>query len=144
MPIAPVSDFVWNGILSQINDSFILIAGLIEPTIDLLTPDHPNFIYAILSVLSWIIKLLSSILSVTTSNDSLMQNFSTFVSTYSTNYENFTGNVGGTQGMSYIAKHAYLELTNTSKRDRTTEIAVNFMRALKNSLEFFLKALEMA
>ncbi|MEM0315778.1 MAG: hypothetical protein QXL61_06755, partial [Archaeoglobaceae archaeon] len=76
MPIAPVSDFVWNGILSQINDSFILIAGLIEPTIDLLTPDHPNFIYAILSVLSWIIKLLSSILSVTTSNDSLMQNFS--------------------------------------------------------------------
>ncbi|MEM0203465.1 MAG: hypothetical protein QXO16_05855 [Archaeoglobaceae archaeon] len=143
MPIAPVSDFVWNGILSPINDSFILIAGLIEPIIDLLTPDHPNFIYAILSVLSWMIKLLSSILSVTTSNDSLMQNFSNFVATYSKNYENFTGNIEGTQGMSYIAKHAYLELTNASKRESATEIAVNFMRALKNSVEFFLRALEM-
>lgn len=59
MPIAPVSEFVWNGILSPINDLFILIAGLIEPIIDLLTPNHPNFIYANLNVLSWITKLLN-------------------------------------------------------------------------------------
>ncbi len=143
MPIAPVSEFVTNGILNPINSMFIITWGLLEPITRHLTADHPNFIYAQLCVLTWILKLLSTIVGVTATNATVLQEFNKTLVTYSLNYENFTGNIAGTRGMSYIAKNSYIELNNASKKNDTTYIAINFTRALNAVIKYSLKSLEL-
>lgn len=143
MPIAPVSEFVSNGILSPINSIFIITWGLLEPITRHLTVDHSNFIYAWLCVSTWTLKLLSAIIGVTATNATVLQEFNKTLVTYSLNYENFTGNIAGTKGMSYIAKHSYFELNNASKRINTTYMAMNFTRALNAIIKYSLKSLEL-
>lgn len=143
MPIAPVSEFVSNGILAPINSLFIITWGLLEPITRHLTVDHPNFVYAWLCVSSWSIKLMSAILGVTATNATVLEEFNKTLVTYSLNYENFTGNIAGTKGMSYIAKHSYLELNNASKRDATIYLTINFTRALNAVIKYSLKSLEL-
>ncbi|MET1125129.1 MAG: hypothetical protein ABWW66_07740 [Archaeoglobaceae archaeon] len=140
--IAPVSEFVWNGILTPFNNLYILTWGLLEPIVSALPPDHPNFVYANLSVLVWFLKFLTSIVAVTAMNSSAFAEFNSFIVTVSENYENFTGTLSGESGMTYIAKHTYLELTNESKRENSTEIAVNLARALNATVHYVMKTFE--
>ena len=143
MPIAPVSEFVTNSILTPINSIYIITWGLLEPIIRHLTADHPNFIYSQLCVLTWTLKLFSTIVGVTATNATVLQEFNKTLVTYSLNYENFTGNIAGTRGMSYIAKNSYIELNNASKMDNSIYIAINFTRALNAVIKYSLKSLEM-
>ncbi|MEM2346410.1 MAG: hypothetical protein QXN49_07605 [Archaeoglobaceae archaeon] len=143
MPIAYISEFVSNGILTPINMLFIITWGLLEPIIRHLTTDHPNFIYSWLCVFTWLIKLMSVILGITATNATVLQEFNKSIVYYSIDYENFTGNIAGTRGMSYIAKNAYIELNNQSKKLNTTYLATNFSRALNAVIKFSFKSLEM-
>ena len=140
MAIATISDFVVRGILSPISDIFVLIYGLNEPIIRHLTPDHPNFIYSHFAIAMWITKLLGAIIGETANNGTLTAAFNDALHTLSTNSNDFFGNITGKSGMSYIAKHSYLELLNN--KPLAQDMAVKFIRAVNSTVIFIMKAFE--
>lgn len=140
MPIATISEFVRVGILTPISDIFVLIYGLTEPIVSQLTQDHPNWIYSHFAVLLWVTKFLSAVVGLTASNGTLTAAFSDTLHTLSTNSNDFFGNITGKSGMSYIAKHAYLELVNN--KTLANDLAVKFARAINSAVIFIMKAFE--
>ena len=142
MAIATISDFVVRGILSPISDIFVLIYGLNEPIIRHLTPDHPNFIYSHFAIAMWITKFLSAVIGLTASPQygNLTAAFNDALHTLSTNSNDFFGNITGRSGMSYIAKHSYLELLNN--KPLAQDMAVKFIRAVNSTVIFIMKAFE--
>lgn len=139
MPIGTVNEFVWNGILNPINDIFYTIYLVFSLMYEHATPDFPEYVYARLSVIAWLIKFLSSVVSMTATNDTLLNAFNDALRAYSLDYENFTGTIQGTSGMSYIAKYSYIELTNASRRDDAIALAINFSRALNVTAHYIGK-----
>lgn len=138
MAIAAIGEFVRYAILIPLSDMFVLIYGLLEPIIRHLTPDHPSFIYSNLAVVLWNAKLLSSIIGLTAQNGTLTAAFNDTLHTLSVNSNNFFGNITGKSGMSYIAKHAYIELT--SDKALANEMAVKFVRVLNNTVIYIMEA----
>jgi hypothetical protein len=128
------------GILTPISDIFVLIYGLTEPIVSHLTQDHPNWIYSHFAVLLWVTKLLSAVVGLTVSNGTLTAAFNDTLHTLSTNSNDFFGNFTGKSGMSYIAKHAYLELVNN--KTLANDLAVKFARAINSTVIFIMKAFE--
>ncbi len=140
MPIATISEFVGDGILTPLSNIFILVYGLTEPIVSQLTQDHPNWIYSHLAVLLWITKFLSAVVGLTATNGTLTAAFNDTLHTLSTNSNDFFGNFTGKSGMSYIAKYSYLELVNN--KTLANDLAVKFARALNSVVTFIMKAFE--
>ncbi|TDA27107.1 MAG: hypothetical protein DSO00_06880 [Archaeoglobi archaeon] len=141
MPIATISDFVVRGILRPIQDSFIMIYGLIEPIVNVLPPSHPDFIYGWMSIGMWITKFLAAVMGVTSQNQTLLSAFNDTIRELSVNHTNFFGNFTANSGMAYIAKYANLNLT--SNKPLAVNMTVDFMRALKDLVVYVSKAFEM-
>lgn len=140
MPIATAADFVINAILNPISDIFVLIYGLLEPINRHFIPEHTNIVYGQLSLLLWGTRLLSAVMGVTASNTAVLSNFSDVLHTLSENSHHLFGTVEGESGMAYIAKQSYIELTQN--KQLSEEIALNFARAMNNTVVYFAKVFE--
>jgi hypothetical protein len=141
MPIATISDFVVRGILRPIQDSFIMIYGLIEPIVNVLPPSHPDFIYGWMSIGMWMTKFLAAVMGVTSQNQTLLSAFNDTIRELSVNHTNFFGTFTANSGMAYIAKYANLNLT--LNKPLAVNMTVDFMRALKDLVVYVSKAFEM-
>jgi hypothetical protein len=140
VPIATVSDFVLKGIIQPIMDMFVAMYGLTEPIIAQLTSEHPNWIYSHIALLGWLLKFLSATIGATASNSTLVAAFNDSLHTLSVKSNTFFGNLSGKSGMSYIAKHAYLELLNN--KTLAADLSAKFMRALNSTVTFVMKGFE--
>ncbi len=140
MAIATASEFARHGILSPIGDIFSFLYGSLEIMLRHITPNHPDFIYSHLAVILWAVKFLSAVIGVTANNGTLIAAFNDALHTLSVNSHYFFGNISGDTGMSYIAKHSYLELTNNTPL--AEDLSVKFARALNSTIIFVMKAFE--
>ncbi|MEM0302788.1 MAG: hypothetical protein QXI54_06440 [Archaeoglobaceae archaeon] len=140
MPIARASEFVARGILQPIQDSFILIHGMLEPIMSTLPPTHPDFIYGLMAIQVWLVKFLAAIMGVTAQNQTLVAAFNDTLRELSVNYTNFFGNFTGNTGMAYIANQSNLNFT--TNKPLAYNITVDFFRALKSLVMYIAKAYE--
>lgn len=140
MPIATISEFALRGITYPIRDFYMSLYGYIETLLPVLPPSHRNFIYSVIALSAWLIKLLAAIAGETARNSTLTSAFNDTLHTLSLNSNNFFGNYSAKTGMSYIAKHAYYNLINNSTL--AEDLTTKGMRAINSTIRYVLKAFE--
>ncbi len=140
MPIATIGEFVVNAVISPMCDLFAILHGLIDPAVSHVCPEYVKLFESQLAVAAWCVKVLSAILAETRNNATLMQAFNDSLQALASSSPHLFGNLNGTGGMAYIAKHTYLQLAgNSTFAERT---AMEFMGAVNSTLTFIAKTLE--
>ncbi|WP_202319559.1 hypothetical protein [Archaeoglobus neptunius] len=138
--IANATDFALNGVLTPISDFFALIYGMLELVTKHITPEHTDFVYAQISAILWVVKFFGAIADLTASNSTLLFAFADTLHSLSTNSRGLFGDIDGLSGISYIARHTYIELTQN--KQISEEIAVRFVRAMNSTVIYFMKVFE--
>lgn len=140
MCIATAGEFITYAVLSPIIDMLAFMHGLLEIAVRNFTPDYAKFLESQLAVAAWSMKIFSGILAETRSNETLLTTFNDTLHTMAVESPNLFGNLSGRAGMSYIAKHAYLQLSNDSML--AERIGAEFFKALNTTSLLMAKIFE--
>ncbi len=140
MAIATVGEFVVNAIISPMCDFFALLHGLLDPAVRHVSPEYVKLLESQLAVMAWGAKLISAILAGTEGNVTSLHAFNDTLHTLAVSSPHLFGDLSGTDGMAYIAKHTYFQLANNSTL--AEKVAAEFMGAVNSSIMFIARTLE--
>ncbi len=140
MSIATVGEFVVNAIISPMCDFFAILHGLLDPVVRNLPPDCIKLLESQLAAVAWGAKFLSAVLVETRGNATLMHAFNDTFHTLASLSPHIFGDLNGSNGMAYIARHMYFQLANNATL--AEKVAAEFMGAVNSTAMFIAKTLE--